>query len=100
MALPSLTGSDRAAAQRILARPTDGNNDPQGDGYTVRAKKKCSPKICVHWVRSTGDKAAAVGRHHLNVMKRVWRKEVGAMGTDARSRTAGSAARAVSSTST
>ena len=81
VALPSLTGSDRAAAQRILARPTDGNNDPQGDGYTVRAKKKCSAKLCVHWVGSTGDKASRKwATKTLNVMKQVWRKEIGAMG--------------------
>ncbi len=80
-ALPSLTGDDRAEAESILARPTDGADDPQGDGYTVRSKKKCSTKICVHWVSSTGDKARGKwATRTLRVMKAVWRKEVGSMG--------------------
>lgn len=79
--LPSLSGSDRAAAESILARPTDGAQDPQGDGYTVRSKKKCSPKLCVHWVPSTSDEAGAKwASKTLRVMKAVWRKEVGGMG--------------------
>src|SRR4051812_39389660 len=31
----ALDGAGRRAADALLARPTDGNADPQGDGYTV-----------------------------------------------------------------
>ena len=79
VALPQLQGDDRAQARSILARPTDGAADPQGDGYAVRAKKKCSKTICVHWVPSTAD--APPGKkwvkRTLRTMKSVWRKEVG-----------------------
>jgi hypothetical protein len=81
VSLPRLTGEDRARAEDLLARPTDGAQDPQGDGYTVRSRKRCSTKLCVHWVSSTRDQASRkwAGRT-LRVMKDVWRKEVGAMG--------------------
>ncbi len=79
VSLPRLRGDDRAHARRILARPTDGGDDPYGDGYTVRAKKKCTKKICVHWVPSTAD--APPGQKwvtkSMRTMKAVWRKEVG-----------------------
>jgi len=81
MSLPRLSGEERARAEQVLARPTDGADDPQGDGYTVRSKKRCSTKICVHRVASTRDKAGKkwAGRT-LRVLKQVWAKEVGDMG--------------------
>lgn len=60
-ALPTLTGADRREAQSLLARPTDGPNDPQGFGYTVaEAAPLCSASLCVHYVASTSDAPPAV----------------------------------------
>ena len=82
LALPDLDPSDRKRAQALLARPTQGTNDPFGDGYTVPSKKKCSQKICVHWVPSTSDAPPSkkwVNRN-LAVMKKTWAREVGKLG--------------------
>jgi hypothetical protein len=53
-----LGGDDRAAANRLLARPTDGVNDPDGTGYLhpEDAERACNDIVCVHWVESTADK--------------------------------------------
>jgi hypothetical protein len=54
--LPSLHGSERRQAQALLARPTDGDADPQGSGYTVaEGTPYCSDHFCVHWVPSGDD---------------------------------------------
>ncbi len=54
--LPELSGAQRAIARSILARPTDGASDPQGDGYTVpEAAPLCTTDACVHYVPSTVD---------------------------------------------
>ena len=54
--LPSLHGSERRQAHALLARPTDGDNDPQQDGYTVpEAPPYCTPHFCFHYVTSTAD---------------------------------------------
>jgi hypothetical protein len=57
VALPHLRGRDRAAARGILARPTDGADDPFGDGYSPSAvvKRLCDAHVCVHWVETTRD---------------------------------------------
>jgi hypothetical protein len=78
-ALPRLGTADRRDAQRILARPTDGASDPQGDGYRVPARRTCDGSFCIHWVPRTADappSRAWVDRT-LGVMNRVWRGEVG-----------------------
>jgi Big-like domain-containing protein len=54
--LPALHGSERRQAHALLLRPTEGENDPQGDGYTVpEAPPYCTEHYCVHWVATTGD---------------------------------------------
>ncbi len=54
--LPYLDAQDRRAAQRIFARPTDGANDPNGNGYSAKpARRVCSTHVCVRWVESTAD---------------------------------------------
>jgi hypothetical protein len=46
----------RLAAHSILARPTDGAADPDGQGYTVvEATPICTSTFCVHYVASTAD---------------------------------------------
>lgn len=55
----ALTGADRQAADELLARPTDGNHDQFGDGYTVaRAamKHKCGVHVCIHYVKTSIDR--------------------------------------------
>ena len=53
-----LSGDDRAAANRLLARPTDGASDPDGTGYLYpgEAQRSCNEILCVHWVKRTSDK--------------------------------------------
>ena len=58
IAVPLLKGSDRRAANALLARPTDGIGDPQGDGYTAPTgdfRSSCTAHLCAHWVISTAD---------------------------------------------
>lgn len=78
VSLPQLRGDDRAQATRILARPTDGANDQYGDGYTVPAKKKCTKKVCLHWVPTTVDAppSDAWVTKSMRTMKAVWRQQV------------------------
>ncbi|MCC6221956.1 MAG: hypothetical protein IT201_00495 [Thermoleophilia bacterium] len=53
--LDELPPAERRLASRLLARPDDGNADPQGHGYTVPSRVDCSGNVCVHWVESTDD---------------------------------------------
>jgi len=82
VALPSLDGTDRTKARGLLGRPTQGANDPNGDGYTVDARSDCSRRICMHWVPTTAD--APPGRGWVDttmeVMKKVWAREIGKLG--------------------
>ncbi|HEY1134905.1 MAG TPA: MXAN_6640 family putative metalloprotease, partial [Nocardioides sp.] len=52
IAKPKLRGAEREAADRLLARPTDGIVDPGGDGYPAGSvvKSGCTGGICVHYV--------------------------------------------------
>jgi hypothetical protein len=80
--IPQLSTTDRVRARAVLARPTQGASDPYGDGYTVRSKRRCTPRICIHWVPTTAD-APPSGRwvtRSLRTMKSVWAKEVGKLG--------------------
>jgi hypothetical protein len=79
--LPDLSPSERRTAQALLARPTDGPADEQGDGYTVPATKKCSTHVCVHYVTSTPDAPPAGWVDEtLTQLNKVWRLEVDTMG--------------------
>lgn len=51
-----LPAADRQVATRLLARPTDGVNDPSGDGYSVpEAAPVCGVSTCVHYVTASED---------------------------------------------
>jgi hypothetical protein len=78
-ALPELSGAQRAAADRILARPTNGR-DP--DAYRVRSRKTCGTHVCVHWVPTTSDAPPGRGWVDLTMstMNAVWKREIGALG--------------------
>jgi hypothetical protein len=79
-ALPSLGPAERRQATALLARPTD-PRDHFGDTYRARAKRACSPHICMHWVSRTSDAppSRAWVRRTMDVMKQTWAHEVGAM---------------------
>ena len=78
LARPSLDRDDADEAAHLLARPSDGANDPYGDGYTVKSTKKCSKHYCVHWVRSSADRATdAWAKKTLTTMEQVWSTELG-----------------------
>ncbi|QZY30141.1 MXAN_6640 family putative metalloprotease [Nocardioides coralli] len=79
--LPQLEGAERRRAERMLARPTEGAQDPYGDGYRARSVKTCNGRICVHRVKRTRDRAtAAWARRTLTTVDRVWSQQVGKMG--------------------
>jgi hypothetical protein len=96
--LPALRGEDRERAEAWLARPTDGLNDPEGDGYRVPAQHVCNggepgagTDFCIHWVESTDDAPPLADTDPANgipdqvdrtraVMTRVWAREVGDAG--------------------
>ncbi|HWU21513.1 MAG TPA: MXAN_6640 family putative metalloprotease [Nocardioides sp.] len=73
---------DRMIASAILARPTQGAQDPQGDGYRKRSTELCGRRICVHYVRTGADAPTSRGwvRHVLRTMGSVWDHEVGDLG--------------------
>ncbi|WP_193611925.1 MXAN_6640 family putative metalloprotease [Nocardioides lijunqiniae] len=77
-----LSDDDRLQADRLLARPTDGAADPYQNGYTVPSTRKCSRKVCLHWVNSTADAppSKAWAMTSLRMMDKVWRYEVGRLG--------------------
>ncbi|GAA1478183.1 hypothetical protein GCM10009623_26290 [Nocardioides aestuarii] len=55
-AYDDLSASDREAADRLLARPTDGGADPDGNGYTTtEATPRCGDVVCIHYVPTTSD---------------------------------------------
>ena len=81
LTMNALAPADRRQAAAILARPTD-HPDYYGEGYTVKAKRKCSKHICIHWVPTTGD--APPSRRwvdkNLKLMNHVWNYEVHRLG--------------------
>jgi hypothetical protein len=81
VSLPLLDSTQRRQADGILARPTGGPNDPNGDGYTVPARKKCKGNFCIHWVTSTLDAPPSTSwvKKNLKTMNKVWHHEVGKM---------------------
>ena len=88
LTLPTLSGPEARAAHRMLARPTDGGADPEGNGYpsTGSWTFTCSLRFCFHWV-TTGDDAVDPTDADLNgtpdqidltsaTMETVWDTEV------------------------
>lgn len=62
-----LSGSDRVTADRILARPTDGEPEVGLEPKYKRAKRICNRALCVHYKRS--GKHAATDRYAKAVRK-------------------------------
>ncbi len=86
--LPELSPTRRAAAERILARPTDRRDAIHG--YRARAKRVCGAKMCFWWVTRTADRPRLVDRNRNRVpdwvdrtravFAQVWRREVDQFG--------------------
>lgn len=68
VALPALSRTDRAAAQDLLARPSEN-------------KRACSDHVCVHWTTSGSDATTTRWADRtLTVMNQVWNREIGGLG--------------------
>jgi hypothetical protein len=52
-----LPAAEQERAERLLARPTDENDDGPGSlgPYTTEATRSCTTHFCVHWVETTSD---------------------------------------------
>ncbi len=84
------SGAGRMAGSPVSLRPTDGNADPRGHGYSVPSQHVCGRHICVHWVIATSDAPPLVDDNHnlvpdqvdstLRAFETAWRVEVGQMG--------------------
>ena len=82
VALPRLDADERDQALDLMARPTDGANDRNGDGYAVPSTARCGGNFCVHYVTSTADAPPSeswVG-YTLKQMNKVWKTEVKRLG--------------------
>ena len=82
VALPRLADDQRDQGEALLARPTDGDADPVGQGYASRSKRICGDHVCVHYVTKGADKPSSQAwvRTTLAVMERVWDFETGRLG--------------------
>ncbi len=54
-----LPGADRALAEAILARPTDGGVPDFTHAYSTASSFTCGADMCFHWVETTRDAATA-----------------------------------------
>jgi hypothetical protein len=90
-ALPDLEPAARAAAARILARPTDPNADGSAQGYRGSpARVDCGANVCVHWVEATTDAPPLVDEDTSGIpdwvettrrtFEHAWAYEVGVLG--------------------
>ena len=81
LTMGDLSPDRRRQAAAMLARPTD-HPDLHGETYSVKAKRKCSGHICLHWVPTTSDAppSRAWVDTMLHVMNSVWRFEVKKLG--------------------
>jgi hypothetical protein len=63
-ALPHLSPAEKARATSLLARPTDGDSDPQQNGWSAPEAEKspvCTANFCVHWVETGPDAPPLAG---------------------------------------
>jgi hypothetical protein len=82
LARPDLTGTAALEADALLARPTDGPQDPFGNGYTVPSSSTCGEHVCVHYVTSTADAAPSAEWVALTLatLENTYAREVGELG--------------------
>jgi hypothetical protein len=70
LALPQLSGAEKKRAQSLLARPTDGDADPQQNGWSAPEADRspmCTAHFCVHWVESGADAPPLTDSNHNQV---------------------------------
>ena len=79
VARPRLGMIESLVAGALLARPTDGDLDPGGDGYRGASRKRCGQRICVHYAVRGADAPPSRRwvRRTLRVLGNVWDHEVG-----------------------
>ncbi|TIC88818.1 hypothetical protein E8D34_03935 [Nocardioides sp. GY 10113] len=72
----------RLHADLLLARPTQGNADPDGQGYRRPSTRRCTDVVCVHYVTQGSDAPPSErwARRTLRVVDRVWDLEVDTLG--------------------
>ena len=58
--MPALAGAQRERGETLMARPTDGAADPQGDGYTRPVFAIVSQNVCVFYTVAGPDAVPAV----------------------------------------
>ncbi len=85
-----LSGTGRIPGSPVSLRPTDGNADPEGHGYSVPSRYVCGAHVCVHWVNATSDAPPLTDSNHnqvpdeahrtLGAFETAWRVEVTRMG--------------------
>lgn len=85
-----LSGSDKRRADRILARPSDGAADPEGDGWRTDAtERRCLANldgdpgldVCLNWVTETSDQTATTFINDaVSVVETVWNREIEQLG--------------------
>lgn len=81
-----LSGAERAQAERILARPDDGDVPIEGTGWTAppaNQQTECDPNVCVHWVNLPGDPDRTLTPFKAMVaatMAEVWSQEIATIG--------------------
>ncbi|HWJ83244.1 MAG TPA: MXAN_6640 family putative metalloprotease [Nocardioides sp.] len=78
VARPRLGFFDGLRADLLLARPTDGLQDPGGDGYKGKSDEICGRRLCVHYARHGEDAPRSQDwvRRTLHVLSAVWSFEV------------------------
>ena len=78
VARPRLGMIESLVANALLARPTDGSQDPGGDGYRGPSRKRCGKRICVHYAVRGADAPPSQRwvRRTLRVLGNVWDHEV------------------------
>ncbi|MEZ0581203.1 MXAN_6640 family putative metalloprotease [Nocardioides sp. MH1] len=78
VARPRLDPLEKIVARVLLARPTDGANDPGGDGYRGASEKVCGRRICVHYAVRGADAPPSRrwALRTLRVLGSVWDHEV------------------------
>ena len=85
-----LSETGRIPGSPVSLRPTDGNADPEGHGYSVPSRFVCGAHVCVHWVIATSDAPPLTDTNHnqvpdqvdrtLSAFETAWRVEVIRMG--------------------
>jgi hypothetical protein len=78
MARDRLGFFDSVRADVLLARPTDGYQDPGGDGYRGKSAEICGKRLCVHYALHGEDAPRRMRWVHrtLRVMSSVWDFEI------------------------